>query len=198
MAQTPQPWDRLPDEPQAAYEAALTYFRLGIRRSIAAAGRHQSGKGPAEKGKGSAAGSFTRWSSRFRWTDRAAAYDRHVADETARAQEQAIRSRAESAAEKWATRLEQYAEVIWNSFALAMTVQAEVVKRQNAKETVKAGEIEHAIDLVGKSRDQAREAFALAMPGGSAPGHATPGVTTDEAAAGLKAILELRRKASTP
>ena len=63
--QSPDPWERQPDETAKAYEAFAIYRDQGSRRSVRSVGR-ESGKSRAL---------MERWSSSHRWVERAAAFD---------------------------------------------------------------------------------------------------------------------------
>src|SRR4051812_37978266 len=62
------PWDRRPGEGQKAFAAASAYFGLGPGRSIQAVAREFAKSGSL----------LRRWSARFAWVERAAAYDVHM------------------------------------------------------------------------------------------------------------------------
>lgn len=69
-------WDRLPDEPQRAYADFVQYLELGARRTFREAWR-KAGKGS----KGHPSGSFNRASMKYRWRERALAYDAHLREQ---------------------------------------------------------------------------------------------------------------------
>lgn len=64
-ANTPEPWERQPEETTKAFEAFRVYRDLGTERSIAKAGR-QLGKNRV---------TLEGWSSKFNWVERVAAWD---------------------------------------------------------------------------------------------------------------------------
>jgi hypothetical protein len=66
-----QPWNRLPGESTKAFSAFSAYRDLGSGRSIVEAYRHQRGT----KGATQAPGQWKRLAKRFRWSERAAAWD---------------------------------------------------------------------------------------------------------------------------
>lgn len=69
----PRPWDRLPDEPPRAYEAFCFYLELGMRRSLDRLGRERyPGPGTRKRGR---TGRLETWSKRWRWRERADAFD---------------------------------------------------------------------------------------------------------------------------
>src|SRR4051794_24723061 len=84
------PWDRLPGEGPEAFAAASAYFELGPARSLDAVGRKLGKSGSL----------LSRWSSRFGWVGRAAAYDDHLAAIRQAAHEAALAREAE----KWERR----------------------------------------------------------------------------------------------
>lgn len=72
------PWERLEGETVRAYAAFTTYVNLPPKkRSIAAAYRAQTGRGPGA----SAPGYWRDWARRNDWEQRASARDRHLAIE---------------------------------------------------------------------------------------------------------------------
>lgn len=84
------PWDRLDDESAPAYRAFLAYRDLGPARTVADAGRTLGGRergaerAPDGRRKG-ASGCVRTWSKRYRWAERAEAYDRHQDEHRERA-----------------------------------------------------------------------------------------------------------------
>jgi len=62
-------WERLPEETSINYTAFVKYRDLQSRRSI---------KKVAELYDGAQISKFNRWSSEFKWVDRARAYDDHL------------------------------------------------------------------------------------------------------------------------
>jgi len=62
-------WERLPEETSINYKAFVKYRDLQSRRSI---------KKVAELSDGAQISKFNRWSSEFKWVDRARAYDDHI------------------------------------------------------------------------------------------------------------------------
>jgi len=62
-------WERLPEETSINYMAFCKYRDLQSRRSI---------KKVAELSDGAQISKFNRWSSEFKWVDRARAYDDHI------------------------------------------------------------------------------------------------------------------------
>lgn len=63
------PWDRRPGEGPEAFAAASAYFALGSGRTIEAVARECT----------KSVSLLRRWSARFGWVERAAAYDDHLA-----------------------------------------------------------------------------------------------------------------------
>lgn len=88
-----RPWDRQPEESGRAFQAFAAYRDLGPERTLdkaaAAYGRHVS--------------LMRRWSARYGWRVRAAAWD----DEQAREMEAALRQRRRAACERQARDAEQ-------------------------------------------------------------------------------------------
>lgn len=65
----PEPWDRQPGEPRIAHAAFQEYLRLGPLRTFAELARRLN----------RTLGNYSQMSARWRWPERAAEYDRHVA-----------------------------------------------------------------------------------------------------------------------
>lgn len=63
------PWDIQPGESATAYEAFATYRDMGADRSVAKAGQKL----------GKATRTLEAWTTRWRWVERAGAFDKHVA-----------------------------------------------------------------------------------------------------------------------
>ena len=71
-----QCWFRLPHEPTKAYTAFCVYRDLDVyTRSMAKAYRRY--RNLPESNSSGPSGTWTEWSIRFRWRERAAAYDKH-------------------------------------------------------------------------------------------------------------------------
>lgn len=89
-------WLRRPGESPRAYEAAMAYFEMRAGRSISAVsqrlGKHVS--------------LLERWSKRWGWVERAAAFDEHLAREAQIAREQANREYTA----KWQARAQEKLE----------------------------------------------------------------------------------------
>lgn len=85
-------WARLPGESSQAHEAFEQYLKLGARRSLATLARTRKGLQP---GTGTVAvpGRLKLWSSRWRWQERAEAWDRRL-DEQVRAEVAEVHRRA--------------------------------------------------------------------------------------------------------
>lgn len=92
-------WERQPGESLRAYEAARAYFELGPSRSLAAV---------AQKCKKSVS-LLARWSSRWRWSERAAGYDQHMAMVEMDARRRALAQEAE----EWARRQAELRHEEW-------------------------------------------------------------------------------------
>lgn len=75
----PKPWDRLPDESEAAYKAFLAYRDLGKKRSQDSAAKvlAESLGHTWSNRKRARGGRLVDWSSKFRWVERATAWDKH-------------------------------------------------------------------------------------------------------------------------
>jgi hypothetical protein len=87
---SPAPWEQQPGETPRAYAAFCVFRDLGPRRTLAAAAAayYQRTAGSLER-------QVDKWSSAFRWVERAAAWDRHLDAEGRAAQEAARKEMAE-------------------------------------------------------------------------------------------------------
>lgn len=72
---SPKPWERRKGESDKAYAAFLIFLHLGSDRSLLKAYKQRTGKEAAK----AADGSTTSWSVKYHWTERAAAWDDHLA-----------------------------------------------------------------------------------------------------------------------
>ena len=85
-------WDRLENEPERAYRAFESFLSLpGGERTLLGAYRQHVGNPDAVKPSDTWSG----WSSRFAWRERAAAYDDHLASLRREAHERVIEEEAE-------------------------------------------------------------------------------------------------------
>lgn len=87
---SPAPWEQQPEETRRAYTAFCVFRDLGPRRTLAAAAAayYQRTADSLER-------QVDKWSSAFRWVERAAAWDRHLDAEGRAAQEAARKEMAE-------------------------------------------------------------------------------------------------------
>ena len=92
-------WDRQPGESAPAYEAARLYFDLGAQRSLEQV-RQKLGKSKDL---------MERWSARWAWVDRAAAWDAMLRSRELAAREASLAAEAE----RWAARRAAEAEREW-------------------------------------------------------------------------------------
>lgn len=69
--QTKKPWERWPDETDTAYHRFSLYLNLGADRTQRAV-RERLGKSKVYEHQ------LQKWSSKYSWVDRAAAYDEHL------------------------------------------------------------------------------------------------------------------------
>ena len=92
-------WHRLPTESSKAYEAAKTYFEMGVERSLEGVGKKLGKTRQALDG----------WSTKFNWVERAQAYDDHQ-DAIRR---NALEKAEQKEAEKWAERRLALREQEW-------------------------------------------------------------------------------------
>ena len=93
-------WTRMPRESARAHEAAGVYFEMRANRSLAAVSRKL----------GKSVSLIERWSKRWGWVDRAAAYDDHLARE----EQNAIEKQATERAEEWRRRDEEGSERMYH------------------------------------------------------------------------------------
>jgi hypothetical protein len=202
-----EPWDRLPDESTKAFDAFQVYLKLGGGRSLDACSRAikwpRTGHDEATKGH-KRPGNFGVWSDRYAWVSRAAAWDRHVADAQTRALEEAALNQAKDKADRWITRADQFSEQVWSAFAWAANrlnkaVETEQESRKPGSKVkpLSASAAAAAMALFKETLSDTRAILAINVPTSAAPAGAmaaSPGWTQEEAAAGIRAALELRRK----
>jgi hypothetical protein len=118
-----KPWERQPNESPQAYEAAFAYFEMGADRSVRAVGRRLRKSGSV----------ISKWSARWHWVERAAAYDRSL---TAVAVDAAAAERAREAA-KWERRRAKTREQDWK-LAKALRAKAKaILASEDAKFTLR-------------------------------------------------------------
>jgi hypothetical protein len=87
---SPAPWEQQPEETPRAYTAFCVFRDLGPRRTLAAAAAAYYQRTAASLER-----QVDKWSSAFRWVERAAAWDRHLDAEGRAAQEAARKEMAE-------------------------------------------------------------------------------------------------------
>ena len=79
MTETPNPWDRLPNETPKAFHAFRAYVAMGARRSVRGAARQHNIKTVSSGGKrarpSTTISRWLAWSSRHRWVRRADSRD---------------------------------------------------------------------------------------------------------------------------
>lgn len=95
-----KPWEPQKGETRQAYEAFTCYRDLGSERSLEAVGRELEKSWKL----------CGRWSSRWKWIDRAAAYDAHMAEIEQKAREKALTKKAED----WATKELEMAALLYD------------------------------------------------------------------------------------
>jgi hypothetical protein len=147
----PNPWDRREGESPPAYEAFNAYVLMGVGRSAEAVARECK----------KSASLFRRWSARWDWVERAAAWDRHQAEIAHKARKRATVDQAK----KWARRIDQYRTGLYRPFRMAIRF-AEKVEREAAMsgQDPPIGLINQSIELVNAAKASAREAI-LGFPG---------------------------------
>lgn len=96
-----KPWERQSGESAPAYAAAWAYFQMGSERSLSAVARN------FHKSKTLLA----RWSVRWRWAERAEAYDRHLHRLALDAQNKALAEEVE----RWEKRRSEQREREWSA-----------------------------------------------------------------------------------
>jgi hypothetical protein len=194
------PWDRLPGEPRAAHDAFMAYAALGPARSLAQAAAARRGKGAVKKGK-APGGQFGAWSSRWRWAERAAAYDDFLSAERVRAMEDIARKQAEADAESWAKFARQIPDTIRAHWQSIVTRQNELRQREGTARPPSRKAVAEVQALIRGGVPLARESLAFVAPY-LLPGHQTaekaepvPGDISDqEAAIYNRAMAEARAR----
>jgi hypothetical protein len=98
-----QPWEQQPGEAARAYEAARLFFELGPQRSV---------KTVALK-LGKPVRTMHHYARRYRWNERAQAYDRHFYQIRQEQQEKVVAQRAEEEWQRWSQRMYEGREHEW-------------------------------------------------------------------------------------
>jgi hypothetical protein len=110
-------WERLEIEPERAYGAFEAFLSLpGRERTLLEAYRQHVGNPDAVKPSDTWSG----WSSRFAWRERAAAYDDHLASVRREAHEQVIKEEAARQAREVERTRYRYNELMTVSYMQAM------------------------------------------------------------------------------
>lgn len=121
---TPEPWERQPEETTKAFEAFRVYRDLGAERSIAKAGK-QLGKNRV---------TLEGWSSKFNWVERVAAWDAEQDRIARQEQAKAIKAMRNRHA----------------GMAKAMIVKAGRALQKIPDEDIKASDISRMIEVAAK------------------------------------------------
>jgi hypothetical protein len=110
-------WDRLENEPERAYRAFETYRNLPSRqRTLLQAYRHHVGNPAVTK----PSDTFSGWSRRFAWRERAAAYDDRLESMRREAYERVIEEEAERQAREVERMRYHYNELMTVTYDRAM------------------------------------------------------------------------------
>ena len=171
-------WSRLPKETPPAFDALGVYLEMGADRSLSKVG----------KKVGKSRSLIERWSSRWGWVSRAAAFDEHLARESQKAMEKATRKRVEelrSRAEQQAERKYQLGQSLQNKAERMLAMPLTSVTRQDGTTiqssrwhmghagtlaTIGAKLSEDALnELLGNRTDQLEEEFRVEDYSGEAP-----------------------------
>jgi hypothetical protein len=133
-----EPFQRLPKEGAKAFAAFTTYLNLGPPRSLAAVG---GALGKSES-------LIERWSRRYGWSERARAYDGHMARVAQEAEEATARAKAD----EWTRRQEPVRDREWALHEACMRVAEEALKRflENARRGATLGDIARLIEVGSK------------------------------------------------
>lgn len=92
MGADKQPWEMLSDETDNAYVAFQCYLELGGTRSVRKASVEYTKRNTgAKRGQTARGGTIDKWATKHRWTERARAYDDHMARVAVEAKEQGTR-----------------------------------------------------------------------------------------------------------
>lgn len=103
-------WEQMPHEIPKAYLAFCLYRNLGPReRTVRKAHELYRGMGVGSRKSAGLPPYFNRWSSDYRWVDRARAYDVWMLEEVRRVEEDKLRDRAGV----WAQRFDAQREQEW-------------------------------------------------------------------------------------
>lgn len=123
-ANTPEPWERQPEETPKAFEAFCVYRDLGPERSIAKAGK-QLGKNRV---------TLEQWSSKYEWVKRCAAWDTEQDRIARQDQQKEIKKMRKRHA----------------GIAAAMLVKAATALQRLPDDEISASEISRMVDVASK------------------------------------------------
>jgi len=98
-----QPWEQLDHESGKMYRLAKAFFELGPERSLKA----------LAKVTGLKQTTLCQYASRFKWSQRARAYDRHYYQIEQKQKEQVLSEVARDDAEEWVRRVYENRETMW-------------------------------------------------------------------------------------
>jgi hypothetical protein len=130
LIEEPDPWEQLVGESQRAYAAFCAYRDLGPERSLLKAFRQQKGKEAAK----TTDGTWTGWSSTFRWSERVKAYDTAVEKKRRETLERErenrvreMRARAEATGKRLQTTAEKILDALDTRLEIPLRVDAKAI-----------------------------------------------------------------------
>lgn len=168
-----EPWERItegkPKESNEAYAAALAYFELGPGRSLPKlAARLAEGTGAVSKQHRSSigvSGHIRAWCAKYRWVERAKAYDAHHNRIRLDATAQVVEARAKSDVE---TALEREAAIRERHWLIYDQVTARLVKALRDDPDRVEG-LDALLATYIKAMPVGDRAVAMALPNGVVP-----------------------------
>lgn len=127
-------FNRLPGETTKAYAAFRIFLKLGSERSVRKAAR--------KRNKGVTV--VAEWSSKYQWTERAAAFDEHVA----RIEQAAMDKQAQADAQKWADRLNAHRERRFHIGTLMLDTAEKLLKGRKRPDPAAADRLAKVGDML--------------------------------------------------
>jgi len=182
-------WDPQPGERPKAYESFRVYRDLGPKRTLLAASQAIKGETGGKKG-GKPPSHIERLASKWRWRERAKAYDdRHdrIRSETTAA---VIAAEAKTDAQVGVERRRTIQESLWAHFDFADRKLREVMQGNAGLK-----EVEGWQEIYLKAIPLAKEAVAMMLPADAVAAPASSTLTAAEAMAARDAIRKTREAA---
>jgi hypothetical protein len=143
-----RPWERQPGESTEAFTAAWKYFQLRADRSLRDVACSVQ-KDPSLLG---------RWSGKWRWVERAAAYDQHMT----RVEQEAREKECAAQATRWEQRRDALRERAWGTAETLFSLVDRALKEEvNYGQDMKMAELLRVLD---RANELARFAVGVTPP----------------------------------